>query len=91
MPEASLGMHPLMLEGWLTQPQPPRGHLARTRVTDSAAEITGPGPVGQLAGEAAASIETSQSRSKRRKEVGEIPGFSLTLTLRAPAHPSLFG
>ena len=60
MPEASLGMHPLMLEGWLTQPQPPRGHLARTRVTDSAAEITGPGPVGQLAGEAAAPEEAQE-------------------------------
>ena len=64
MPEASLGMHPLMLEGWLTQPQPPRGHLARTRVTDSAAEITGPGPVGQLAGEAAAPEEAQEEASR---------------------------
>lgn len=66
MPEASLGVHPLMLEGWLTQPQPPRGHLARTPVTDSAAEATGPGPGpgGQLAGEATAPEEAQEEGSR---------------------------
>lgn len=64
MPEASLGMHPLTLEGWFTQPQPPRGHLARTPVTDSAAEATGPGPGDQLAGEATAPEEAQEEASR---------------------------
>ena len=64
MPKASLGMHSLTLEGRLTQPQPPRGHVARTRVTDSATEATGPGPGGQLAGEAAAPEEAQEEASR---------------------------
>lgn len=64
MPRASLGMHSLTLEGWLTQPQPPRGHLARTRVTDRAAEAAGPGQAGQLARAAAAPEEAQEEASR---------------------------
>ena len=54
-------MHSLTLEGRLTQPQPPRGHVARTRVTDSATEATGPGPVGQLRGGEAGATESAKT------------------------------
>lgn len=59
---AALGMASLTPEGWPTRPQSPRGHLARTYVTDGAAkaEATGTSPPGQPTGEAAAPEESNE-------------------------------
>lgn len=63
---ASLGMAYLTLEGWPTRPQSPRGHLARTYVTDGAAmaEVMGTSPPGQPTGKATAPEEANEEAGR---------------------------
>lgn len=62
----SLLMASLTLEGWPAWLQPPRGHLARTCVTDGAAkaEAMGTSPPGWLAGGATAPEEANEEASR---------------------------
>lgn len=61
-----LGMSSLILEGQPTWLQPPRSHLARTRVTDGAAgaEALGTSPPGPPVGGAAAPEEAHEKASR---------------------------